>query len=156
MTPDEIESALRELPAAQASEIARRVVGPLYGDRQALPNRRTGLIQKAAIDAQSIYVHTGEYKDGRLGEVFVRAKQSSQVDAEGVLGCFAAAVSMGLQYGVPLSAFVDAFTFTKFNPQGMVNGHPDIRLATSPIDYLFRTLAIHYLDRADLAHNDEG
>ena len=156
MTPDEIEAALRGLPRDQAEAIARRVVGPLYGDRVSLPSRRRGLIQKAAIGNESIYVHTGEYADGRIGEVFVRAKRSSKVDAEGVLGCFAVAVSIGLQYGVPLEAYVDAFTFSKFNPSGVVSGHPHIRLASSPIDYLARLLAIHYLDRHDLGHDQPG
>ena len=122
-------------------------------ERKHLPNRRDGISQKAQIGPYSIYIHTGEYEDGTLGEVFVRSKRPD--DSGGLLNAFAIALSIGLQYGAPLEAFVEALTFTRFEPSGPVTGHPDIRMCTSSIDYVMRALAIHYLERADLAHGDQ-
>ena len=121
------------------------------GERAPLPNRRTGFTQKAVVGGQKIYVRTGNYPDGRLGEVFIDMHKEGAT-MRSMTGCFAIAVSIALQYGVPLEEFVEAFTFTNFAPNGNVKGHPNIKHASSIIDYLFRMLAVEYLDRTDLVH----
>jgi ribonucleoside-diphosphate reductase alpha chain len=119
--------------------------------RERLPDRRTGYIQKAVVGGHKVYLHTGEYKDGRLGEIFIDMHKEGAA-FRSLMNNFAIAVSVGLQYGVPLEEFVDAFTFTRFEPAGLVRGNAAIKNATSILDYIFRELAISYLDRFELAH----
>jgi ribonucleoside-diphosphate reductase alpha chain len=114
-----------------------------------LPERREGWTQEARVAGHKVYLRTGEYPDGTLGEVFIDiAKEGATL--KGVLGCFAIAVSKGLQYGVPLEEFVDTFTFQTFEPRGMVEGHENIKMSNSIIDYVFRALGLEYLDRTDI------
>ena len=114
-----------------------------------LPERRKGWTQEAKVAGHKVYLRTGEYPDGTLGEVFIDiAKEGATL--KGVLGCFAIAVSKGLQYGVPLEEFVDTFTFQTFEPRGMVEGHENIKMSNSIIDYVFRALGLEYLDRTDI------
>ena len=121
----------------------------LRGVRKPLPNRRTGYTQKAKIGGHSIFIRTGEYEDGSLGEIFLDMHKEGAA-FRSLLNTFAIAVSLGLQYGVPLEEYVDAFTFSRFEPNGMVQGHDYVKMATSVIDYIFRDLAISYLKRTDL------
>ncbi len=119
-------------------------------ERRALPAKRRGYTQKAKINGQTLFLRTGEYSDGTLGEIFIdMAKEGATMRS--MLNCFAIAVSIGLQYGVPLEEFVEKFVFTRFEPSGMVQ-HPNIKSATSIIDFMFRALAYEYLGRADLVH----
>jgi ribonucleoside-diphosphate reductase alpha chain len=122
----------------------------IRGIRRPLPNRRTGYTQKAKIGGHSIFIRTGEYDDGKLGEIFLDMHKEGAA-FRSLLNSFAIAVSLGLQYGVPLEEYVDAFTFSRFEPNGMVQGHDYVKMATSVIDYIFRDLAISYLKRTDLA-----
>ncbi|MCB9062063.1 MAG: adenosylcobalamin-dependent ribonucleoside-diphosphate reductase [Halobacteriovoraceae bacterium] len=119
--------------------------------RKTLPNRRSGYTQKATVGGHKIYIRTGEYKDGKLGEVFIDMHKEGAA-YRSLLNCFSIAISLGLQYGVPLDEFVDAFTFTRFEPNGIVIGHDNIKMATSVIDYIFRELGMRYLNRYDLVH----
>ena len=119
--------------------------------REKLPERRKGYTQKAIVGGHKVYLRTGEYKDGTLGEIFIDMHKEG-AGFRAMMNNFAIAVSVGLQYGVPLEEFVDAFTFTKFEPSGMVQGNDSIKNATSILDYIFRELAVSYLDRTDLAH----
>ena len=123
----------------------------MNSDRKTLPNRRRGFTQKARIGGHKIYLHTGEYKDGSLGEIFLDMNKEGAT-LGGLMNCFAIAVSLGLQHGVPLGKYVDAFTFTKFEPAGMVQGSEYVKMSTSPLDYIFRELAVRYEGRKDLAH----
>ena len=117
-----------------------------------LPERREGWTQEAKISGHKVYLRTGEYPDGTLGEVFIDiAKEGATL--KGVLGCFAIAVSKGLQYGVPLEEFVDTFTFQTFEPRGMVEGHENIKMSNSIVDYVFRALGLEYLNRTDIVQN---
>jgi ribonucleoside-diphosphate reductase alpha chain len=118
--------------------------------RERLPNRRNGYTQKARVGGQKIYVRTGEYADGRLGEIFIDMHKEGAT-FRSLMNNFAIAVSLGLQHGVPLEEFVDAFTATRFEPAGQVEGNEKINRATSILDYIFRELAISYLRRDDLA-----
>ncbi len=118
--------------------------------RERLPYRRAGYTQKAKIGGHSVFLRTGEYEDGRLGEIFIDMHKEGAA-FRSLMNCFAIAVSLGLQYGVPLEEYVDAFVFTRFEPNGMVFGNPHIKMTTSVIDYIFRELAITYLERFDLA-----
>ena len=131
--------------------MVEKVVVRYLAKQRRLPNRRGGYTQKAKIGGQSVFLRTGEYADGTLGEIFIDMHKEG-AGIRSLLNCFAIAVSVGLQYGVPLEEFVDSFTFTKFEPAGMVSGNDHIRMASSIIDYIFRELAITYLGRADLAH----
>jgi ribonucleoside-diphosphate reductase alpha chain len=116
-----------------------------------LPGRRTGFTQEARIGGHKVFLRTGDYPDGTLGEIFLDlAKEGATL--RGILGCFAIAVSKGLQYGVPLEEYVDTFTFQTFEPRGIVEGHPNIKMANSIVDYVFRTLGVEYLHRDELAH----
>jgi ribonucleoside-diphosphate reductase alpha chain len=119
------------------------------GLRKSLPNRRKGYTQKAKIAGHSVFVRTGEYEDGNLGEIFLDMHKEGAA-FRSILNSFAISVSLGLQYGVPLEEYIDAFTFTRFEPNGMVQGHDYIKMATSVLDYIFRDLAISYLNRHDL------
>ncbi|HEX9987154.1 MAG TPA: adenosylcobalamin-dependent ribonucleoside-diphosphate reductase [Chloroflexia bacterium] len=138
-----------EIAAAGADTVQRAA------RRQKLPNRRAGYTQKATIQGHNLYVRTGEYEDGRLGEIFIDMHKEGAA-FRSVMNCFAIAVSLGLQYGVPLDEYVDAFIYTRFEPSGRVIGNDHIKMVTSVIDYIFRELAICYLDRLDLAHLPEG
>ena len=116
-----------------------------------MPDRRKGYIQKATIGKHKVYIHTGEYDDGRIGEIFIDTNKEGEL-VKALMNNFAIAISLGLQYGVPLDEFVDAFIETKFEPSGKVNGNDRILSATSILDYIFRELAISYSGREDLAH----
>jgi len=118
--------------------------------RRRLPARRTGFTQESRVAGHKVFLRTGEYEDGRLGEIFIDMHKEGAA-FRSMINCFAIAVSKGLQYGVPLDEFVETFTFTRFEPQGMVSGHPNIKMSTSIIDYVFRVLGLEYLDRTDLA-----
>jgi ribonucleoside-diphosphate reductase alpha chain len=120
--------------------------------RSKLPERRKGYTQKAVVGGHKVYLRTGEYTDGNLGEIFIDMHKEGAA-FRAMMNNFAIAVSVGLQYGVPLDEFVEAFTFTRFEPAGLVQGNETIRNATSILDYIFRELAISYLDRTDLAHS---
>ena len=124
-------------------------------DRRRLPNRRKGYTQKAVVGGHKVYLRTGEYEDGGLGEIFIDMHKEGAA-FRSLMNNFAIAISIGLQYGVPLEEFVEAFTFTRFEPSGMVEGNDTIKMATSILDYIFRELAISYLDRSDLAHVEPG
>jgi ribonucleoside-diphosphate reductase alpha chain len=119
--------------------------------RFSMPDRRKGYIQKATIGNHKIYLHTGEYEDGKIGEIFIDTSKEGEL-VKALMNNFAIAVSLGLQYGVPLDEFVNAYVDTKFEPSGKVNGNDRILSATSILDYIFRELAISYLNREDLAH----
>ena len=133
-----------------AEAIAERVVIRYQARRRRLPQRRTGFTQKAGVGGHKVYIRTGEYDDGSVGEIFLDMHREGAA-FRSLMNCFAIAVSLGLQYGVPLEEFVDAFVFTRFEPSGIVGGHDRIKMATSVIDYVFRELAITYLGRDDLA-----
>ena len=137
--------------AAIAERIVERVVHQVVREREKLPNRRKSYIQKATVGGHKVYLHTGEYADGRLGEIFIDMHKEGAA-FRSLRNNFAIAISLGLQYGVPLEEYVDAFTFTRFEPAGPVQGNDAIKYATSIIDYVFRELAVSYLGRTDLAH----
>ena len=120
-------------------------------DRSKMPDRRKGYIQKISIGDHKIYLHTGEYDDGKVGEIFIDMNKEGEL-VKALMNNFAIAISLGLQYGVPLDEFVDAFIETKFEPSGEINGNDRILSASSILDYIFRELAISYLGREDLAH----
>ena len=120
------------------------------GERERLPHRRKGYTQKAVIGGHKVYLRTGDYEDGRLGEIFIDMHKEGAA-YRSLMNCFAISISLGLQHGVPLEEFVDAFVFTRFEPNGIVTGNQAITMATSTIDYMFRELAITYLGRSDLA-----
>jgi ribonucleoside-diphosphate reductase alpha chain len=130
--------------------MAERVVIRYQARRRRLPQRRKGFTQKAAVGGHKVYIRTGEYDEGAIGEIFLDMHREGAA-FRSLMNCFAIAVSLGLQYGVPLEEFVDAFVFTRFEPNGIVSGHDRIKMATSVIDYVFRELAITYLGRDDLA-----
>ena len=121
------------------------------GKRFGMPDRRKGYIQKATIGDHKVYLHTGEYEDGKIGEIFIDTSKEGEL-VKALMNNFAIAVSLGLQYGVPLDEFVSAFVETKFEPSGKVVGNDRILSASSILDYIFRELAISYLNREDLAH----
>ena len=121
------------------------------GKRFSMPDRRKGYIQKASIGNHKVYLHTGEYEDGKIGEIFIDTSKEGEL-VKALMNNFAIAISLGLQYGVPLDEFVNAYVDTKFEPSGKVFGNDRILGATSILDYIFRELAISYLNREDLAH----
>ncbi|WP_212524652.1 vitamin B12-dependent ribonucleotide reductase [Actibacterium sp. MT2.3-13A] len=142
----------QEKAATLAEKIVEKiVVKEVARGRQKMPERRKGYTQKAIVGGHKVYLRTGEYADGALGEIFIDMHKEG-AGFRAMMNNFAIAVSVGLQYGVPLEEFVDAFTFTKFEPAGMVQGNDSIKNATSILDYIFRELAVSYLDRTDLAH----
>ena len=145
----EIVAAVDETKA-QPVRVAEKIVYRYIANRRHLPDRRAGYTQKARIGNHKIYLRTGEYKDGTLGEIFLDMHKEGAA-FRSMTNCFAIAISLGLQHGVPLEEYVDAFLFTRFEPNGMVQGNPHIKMTTSIIDYIFRELAITYLDRSDLA-----
>jgi len=144
-----------EAPAAERAQIvAERVIERIIertGDRRRLPQRRKGYTQKAIVGGHKVYLRTGEYEDGAVGEIFIDMHKEGAA-FRSLMNNFAIAISIGLQYGVPLEEFVEAFTFTRFEPSGMVEGNDAIKMATSILDYVFRELAVSYLGRTDLAH----
>tara|TARA_R110002020_G_scaffold36894_50_gene111084 strand:+ start:385 stop:4110 length:3726 start_codon:yes stop_codon:yes gene_type:complete len=137
--------------AVAAERIVERIVERAVRDRDPMPNRRKGYTQKAIVGGHKVYLRTGEYDDGRIGEIFIDMHKEGAA-FRAMMNNFAIAISLGLQYGVPLEEYVDAFTFTRFEPAGMVQGNEAIKNATSILDYVFRELAVSYLDRHDLAH----
>ena len=140
-----------EIEPETVPERVVRIVEKQITARRRLPQRRRGYTQKAIVGGHKVYLRTGEYEDGNLGEIFLDMhKEGSSFRA--MMDCFAIAISMGLQHGVPLEEFVDAFTFTRFEPAGVVEGNDAIKMSTSILDYIFRELAISYLGRNDLAH----
>ncbi len=153
---DQKVAAKKEAPLAAhsaAAETAARqaeVVHPT-GVRVRLPSKRTGFTQEAKVGGHKIFLRTGEYIDGTLGEIFVDMHKEGAA-FRSLMNCFSMSVSIGLQYGVPLHTYVDQFTFTRFEPQGMVQGHDNVKMATSIVDYIFRVLGVEYLQRYDLAH----
>jgi ribonucleoside-diphosphate reductase alpha chain len=154
---DAIEALVAQPQAAQAvtitEKIVERVVERLVREREKLPNRRKGYTQKAVVGGHKVYLRTGEFDDGRLGEIFIDMHKEGAA-FRAMMNNFAIAISLGLQYGVPLEEYVEAFTFTKFEPAGMVQGNDAIKNATSILDYVFRELAVSYAGRHDLAHVD--
>src|SRR5262249_35238607 len=141
------EAVVKKEPA----KIAEKIVYRYLAKRRRLPDRRAGYTQKARIGNHKIYLRTGEYADGSLGEIFLDMHKEGAA-FRSMTNCFAIAVSLGLQHGVPTEEYVDAFLFTRFEPNGIVQGNPHIKMTTSIIDYIFRELAITYLGRYDLAH----
>ena len=121
------------------------------GKRFSMPDRRKGYIQKATIGNHKVYLHTGEYEDGKIGEIFIDTSKEGEL-VKALMNNFAIAVSLGLQYGVPLDEFINAYVGTKFEPSGKVHGNDRILSASSILDYIFRELAISYQNREDLAH----
>jgi ribonucleoside-diphosphate reductase alpha chain len=151
---DVAEALMTKSVAARVETVVEKIVERVVErerSRLKLPNRRKGYTQKSVVGGHKVYLRTGEYDDGKLGEIFIDMhKEGAALRA--MMNNFAIAVSVGLQYGVPLEEFVDAFTFTKFEPAGMVQGNDSIKNATSILDYVFRELAVSYLGRSDLAH----
>jgi ribonucleoside-diphosphate reductase alpha chain len=160
---EEAEELFALSPAARTPLVAERIVERVIeriverrrGERRQLSNRRKGYTQKASVGGHKIYLRTGEYEDGSLAEIFIDMHKEGSA-FRSLMDCFAIAISLGLQYGVPLERFVDQFTFTRFEPSGVVEGNDAIKMATSILDYIFRELAISYLDRGDLAHVQPG
>ncbi|MBT3236715.1 MAG: vitamin B12-dependent ribonucleotide reductase [Bdellovibrionales bacterium] len=140
-----------EQVTAVAQEVVQKIVYKEISSRKTLPARRIGYTQKAKIAGHKIYLRTGEYSNGELGEIFIDMHKEGAA-YRSLMNCFSIAISLGLQYGVPLDEFVDAFTFTRFEPNGIVAGHENIKMATSVIDYIFRDLGMKYLERYDLVH----
>ena len=154
---DVIEAFIEKPAAARAAGLAEKIVEKVVErivvmrERERMPDRRKGYTQKAVVGGHKIYLRTGEYDDGKLGEIFIDMHKEGAA-LRSLLNNFAIAVSLGLQYGVPLDEYVDAFTFTRFEPSGPVQGNNSIKYATSILDYVFRELAVSYLSRFDLAH----
>lgn len=132
-------------------KVAERIIHRYIAKRRKLPFRRKGYTQKAKIGNHSVYLRTGEYENGQLGEIFIDMHKEGAA-FRSLMNCFAIAISLGLQHGVPLDEFVDAFVYTRFEPNGIVMGNPNIKMSTSIIDYIFRELAVTYLGRTDLSH----
>ena len=156
---EDLEDAIASPQAAAVTPVVEKIVEKFIErervvrneDRERLPHRRKGYTQKASVGGHKVYLRTGEYEDGRLGEIFIDMHKEGAA-FRSLMNNFAIAVSIGLQYGVPLEEFVEAFTFTRFEPQGIVTGNDAIKMSTSILDYTFRELAISYLDRHDLGH----
>jgi ribonucleoside-diphosphate reductase alpha chain len=150
----EDEAEVVEQTPAVVATMAERIVHEIAAERSVrlkMPQRRKGYTQKASVGGHKVYLHTGEYDDGRLGEIFIDMHKEGAA-FRSLMNNFAIAISIGLQYGVPLDEFVDAYTFTRFEPSGIVEGNQAIKMATSLLDYVFRELAVSYLARNDLAH----
>ena len=152
------DSLQKEIPPLNNNKplksINKKVINKIIDDvgkRSSMPDRRKGYIQKASVGNHKVYLHTGEYEDGKIGEIFIDTSKEGEL-VKALMNNFAIAISLGLQYGVPLDEFVNAFVDTKFEPSGKVFGNDRILSATSILDYIFRELAISYLNREDLAH----
>jgi ribonucleoside-diphosphate reductase alpha chain len=156
---DAVETLYEKPMAARTTQVAEKIVEKLVErivvmrEREKMPDRRKGYTQKAVVGGHKVYLRTGEYDDGRLGEIFIDMHKEGAA-LRSFINNFAIAVSLGLQYGVPLEEYVDAFTFTRFEPAGPVQGNDSIKYATSILDYVFRELAVSYMSRFDLAHVD--
>jgi len=151
---DIIEEMIEHKEENDIVKVAEKIIHRYIAKRRKLPDRRNGYTQKVKINGQTVYLRTGDYDNGELGEIFIdMAKEGAAYRS--LLNNFAIAISLGLQHGVPLEEFVDAFIFTRFEPSGPVSGHKRIKMSTSVIDYIFRELAVSYLGRNDLAHIDE-
>ena len=156
---DVIEAFIDKPAASRAAALSEKIVEKVVErivvmrERERMPDRRKGYTQKAVVGGHKVYLRTGEYDDGRLGEIFIDMHKEGAA-LRSLLNNFAIAVSLGLQYGVPLDEYVDAFTFTRFEPSGPVQGNDSIKFATSILDYVFRELAVSYMERFDLAHVD--
>ena len=137
--------------SSETGQIFERKINEGFDKRFGMPDRRKGYIQKASIGDHKFYLHTGEYEDGKIGEIFIDTSKEGEL-VKALMNNFAIAVSLGLQYGVPLDEFVNAYVDTKFEPSGKVSGNDRILSASSILDYIFRELAISYLNREDLAH----
>ncbi len=154
---DAVEELIRAPAAMRAAAVSEKIVERIVErvermrERERLPDRRKGYTQKAVVGGHKVYLRTGEYEDGRIGEIFIDMHKEGAA-FRSLMNNFAIAISVGLQYGVPLDEYVDAFTFTRFEPAGFVQGNDAIKNATSILDYVFRELAISYLGRNDLAH----
>jgi ribonucleoside-diphosphate reductase alpha chain len=153
---EDVEEIVEAPAAARAPMLAERIVERVIervvnAGRRRLPNRRKGYTQKAIVGGHKVYLRTGEYEDGHLGEIFIDMHKEGAA-FRSLMNNFAISISIGLQYGVPLEEFVEAFTFTRFEPSGMVEGNETIKMSTSVLDYIFRELAISYIGRNDLAH----
>jgi ribonucleoside-diphosphate reductase alpha chain len=153
ISEEELEAILEDKEQNDIVKIAEKIIHRYIAKRRRLPDRRTGYTQKAKINGQSVYIRTGEYDNGQLGEIFIDMHREGAA-FRSLLNCFAIAISLGLQHGVPLEEFVDAFVFTRFEPSGLVTGNDKIKMSTSVIDYIFRELAVTYLGRNDLSHVD--
>ena len=153
---EEEEIISKPTPIEQTMVIAQQAAQQaVYGARNKVPDRRKGYIQKAIVGGHKVYLHTGEYEDGTLGEIFIDMHKEGAF-LRSLMNNFAIAISIGLQYGVPLEEYVEAFTFTRFDPSGVVQGNNRIKNSTSILDYVFRELAVSYLGRNDLAHTDSS
>jgi ribonucleoside-diphosphate reductase alpha chain len=151
-TFEQVEDLMSKSPSEQVQRVSLAMVQRLRTiQRERLPNRRKGYTQKAMVGGHKVYLRTGEYDDGRLGEIFIDMHKEGAA-FRSLMNSFAIAISLGLQYGVPLEEYVDAFIFSRFEPNGFVTGNDHIKMATSVIDYIFRELAITYLERTDLGH----
>ncbi len=149
---DDLVEEVAEAPAAARAQIlAERIVERRLIERRRLPDRRKGYTQKATVGNHKVYLRTGEYDDGKLGEIFIDMHKEGAA-FRSLMNNFAIAISIGLQYGVPLEEYVEAFVFTRFEPSGLVEGNDAIKMSTSILDYMFRELAISYLGRGDLSH----
>ena len=149
---DDVAAELSETPlVARAEAITERIIERYIAERQRLPDRRKGYTQKATVGGHKVYLRTGEYENGKIGEIFIDMHKEGAA-FRSLMNNFAIAVSIGLQYGVPLEEYVEAFTFTRFEPSGIVRGNDTIKMATSILDYIFRELAVSYMGRNDLAH----
>lgn len=151
LSDEDLEAIIEDKEKNDIVKVAERIIHRYIAKRRRLPYRRTGYTQKAKINGQSVYIRTGEYENGQIGEIFIDMHREGAA-VRSLLNCFAISVSLGLQHGVPLEEFIDAFVFTKFDPSGIVTGNEKIKMATSVIDYIFRELAVSYLGRYDLAH----
>lgn len=150
LTPEQVLEAARAILERSKDTSFKRQLSSVV-EKKSMPAKRQGFTQKAAVGGQTIYVRTGEYEDGTLGEIFIDMHKEGAT-FRSLMNCFAIAISVGLQYGVPLEEFVDKFAFTRFEPSGMVSGHENIKSSTSIIDYIFRLLGYEYLNRTDLVH----
>lgn len=150
LTPEQVLEAARAILERSKDTSFKRQLSSVV-EKKSMPAKRQGFTQKAAVGGQTIYVRTGEYEDGTLGEIFIDMHKEGAT-FRSLMNCFAIAISVGLQYGVPLEEFVDKFAFTRFEPSGMVSGHDNIKSATSIVDYIFRLLGYEYLNRTDLVH----
>ena len=149
---DLVSENLKKQPVEKEDKITFvKKINDAIGKRFSMPDRRKGYIQKATIGNHKVYLHTGEYEDGKIGEIFIDTSKEGEL-VKALMNNFAIAVSLGLQYGVPLDEFVNAYVETKFEPSGKVHGNDRILSASSMLDYIFRELAISYLNREDLAH----
>jgi ribonucleoside-diphosphate reductase alpha chain len=143
-----LEEVQKRVQSSPDTKLKRKLASIV--ERRSLPAKRRGFTQKAKINGQAIFLRTGEYGDGTLGEIFIdMAKEGATMRS--MMNCFAISISIGLQYGVPLEEFVDKFAFTKFDPSGFVE-HPNIKSTTSIVDFIFRVLGYEYLGRTDLVH----